>query len=141
MGCGGSNANYDPLVMTESHFVMERVVGEGGFGKVNAATRTSTNEWFAVKKLSKIPVLASKQVGMIFNERDLLASLNDHPFMVNMYYAFQDPCYCYLVLDLQLGGDLRFHLKTKYNNEQARFYVACIAIAVSFDLSQRICIS
>ena len=31
----------------------------------------------------------------------------DHPFIVNMRYAFQDDDNCFFVLDLMLGGDLR----------------------------------
>lgn len=30
--------------------------------------------------------------------------------MCAAYYAFQDEAHLYLVLDLYLGGDLRFHL-------------------------------
>jgi serine/threonine protein kinase len=92
MGCGGSSAaSYDPNVMSIDHFDVMRVAGQGGFGKVNAAVRNSTKEWFAIKQLSKIPLLATNNVSMIFNERNLLAAMTDHPFMVNMHYAFQDP--------------------------------------------------
>jgi hypothetical protein len=31
----------------------------------------------------------------------------DHPFLVNLRYAFQDDDNCFFVLDLMLGGDLR----------------------------------
>ena len=31
-------------------------------------------------------------------------------FVCSAYYAFQDDAHLYLVLDLYLGGDLRFHL-------------------------------
>lgn len=31
----------------------------------------------------------------------------DHPFVVNLRYAFQDDENCFFVLDLMLGGDLR----------------------------------
>jgi serine/threonine kinase 32 len=31
----------------------------------------------------------------------------DHPFLVNLRYAFQDDGNCFFVLDLMLGGDLR----------------------------------
>lgn len=34
----------------------------------------------------------------------------DHPFVVNMRYAFQDDENCFFVLDLMLGGDLRCEL-------------------------------
>jgi serine/threonine protein kinase len=36
-----------------------------------------------------------------------LTSQIDHPFVVNLRYAFQDDENCFFVLDLMLGGDLR----------------------------------
>jgi hypothetical protein len=38
------------------------------------------------------------------------ASKIDHPFIVNLRYAFQDDENCFFVLDLMLGGDLRCEL-------------------------------
>ena len=42
-------------------------------------------------------------------EREHLEKLN-HPFLVNMKYAFQDRENLYLVMDLLKGGDLRYHI-------------------------------
>ena len=47
-----------------------------------------------------------KAVANIIQERRLLEEI-DHPFVVNMRYAFQDDENCFFVLDLMLGGDLR----------------------------------
>lgn len=47
-----------------------------------------------------------KAVANIVQERRLLEEI-DHPFAVNMRYAFQDDENCFFVLDLMLGGDLR----------------------------------
>lgn len=38
----------------------------------------------------------------------------DHPFVVNLRYAFQDDENCFFVLDLMLGGDLRCKLVVKF---------------------------
>lgn len=39
---------------------------------------------------------------------ELICALQiDHPFVVNLRYAFQDDENCFFVLDLMLGGDLR----------------------------------
>ena len=43
------------------------------------------------------------------NERQILTQLHN-PFIVNMYYAFQDRENLYLVMDLLNGGDLRYHI-------------------------------
>ena len=38
----------------------------------------------------------------------------DHPFIVNMRYAFQDDDNCFFVLDLMLGGDLRCECQSAF---------------------------
>ena len=52
----------------------------------------------------------------IINERKLLSKLN-HPFIINLYYAFQDNENLYLVLDYLSGGDMRYYMnkKTQFN--------------------------
>jgi serine/threonine kinase 32 len=80
----------------------------------------------------------------------------DHPFVVNMRYAFQDDENCFFVLDLMLGGDLRCELAYGYDStpwltravhldragamteETVRFYIAEIAMAVDYLHSKRI---
>ena len=46
--------------------------------------------------------------------------LNGGPFLVNMYYSFQDYEYLYLIMDLLNGGDLRYHISRhkKFTEEQ-----------------------
>lgn len=51
----------------------------------------------------------SNGVEQVFNERNLLANLN-HPFICNIHYAFQDESNLYIVMDVMLGGDLRYQL-------------------------------
>ena len=53
-------------------------------------------------------------------------------FIVNVHFAFQDPSTLYLVMDLLLGGDLRFHIarKRKFSEEVTRFFIACLIHAL-----------
>lgn len=39
--------------------------------------------------------------------QNLTCNKVDHPYIVNLRYAFQDDENCFFVLDLMLGGDLR----------------------------------
>lgn len=120
---------YDPNVLSMKHFDIHRVVGKGGFGKVNAVIRkkTSPPQWFAVKTLSKVVVVKKNCVQMIWNERNLLVVIKS-PYIVMMHHAFQDQYNCYMIMDLLLGGDLKFHLtgtyKSGFSEAHARFYVA-----------------
>ena len=60
------------------------------------------------------------------NEKNLLSQLNNE-FIVNMINSFQDNDNLYLVMDLLLGGDLRYHLTKgiKFNEKQLQFILAC----------------
>ena len=59
--------------------------------------------------MSKAKVISKKSVTSVMNERNFLSKLN-HPFLVNMTYAFQDRDNLYLAMDYLDGGDLRYHL-------------------------------
>lgn len=84
--------------------------------------------------------MTKKSVQSVMNERTLLAGLN-HPFVVNMHYAFQDRETLYLVMDLMPGGDLRYHIgcKKKFSEIQAsishlslEFFIACIILGLEY---------
>jgi serine/threonine kinase 32 len=99
-----------------SHFSVERVLGEGGFGKVNAVIKchgTSKGSWYAMKALSKRLILSksTNAVQEVFSELNFLRNLN-YAFLCNGHFAFQDDHFLYMVMDLALGGDLRYVLSS-----------------------------
>lgn len=57
----------------------------------------------------------------------------NHPFLCNLRYSFQDVEYMYIVMDLAMGGDLRFHINRKAFTEDAiRFWMAELACALRY---------
>ena len=83
--------------------------------------------------MSKLKVLDKKSEKSINTEREFLSKLHNS-FIVNMHYAFQDAENLYLVMDLMPGGDLRFHISRhkKFSEEQTRFFICCIIIALEY---------
>jgi serine/threonine kinase 32 len=136
-GCSSGQGAYDPNVLSIKHFDIHRVVGKGGFGKVNAVIRRKTDPpaWFAMKTLSKATVLEKKCVDVVWNERNLL-TIAHSPLIVRMHHTFQDSNNCYVVMDLLMGGDLKFHLGSQYKSgfaeEHVRFYVAGILLSLEY---------
>jgi len=59
--------------------------------------------------MNKVKIIDKKCETNIKIERKILSHLK-HSFIVNMVCAFQDHDNLYLVMDLMLGGDLRFQL-------------------------------
>ena len=93
--------------------------------QVRVVQHKRSKKVYALKYIDKSRCLRQKAVTNIIQERRLLeevATLTflprdinsliillqiDHPFIVNLRYAFQDDENCFFVLDLMLGGDLR----------------------------------
>ena len=83
--------------------------------------------------MSKVKIIDKKSIKSINSERDLLSELYS-PYIVNMYYAFQDKEYLYLVMDLLSGGDLRYHISIhkKFSEEQTRFFICGIILSLEY---------
>ncbi|KAJ7449517.1 kinase-like domain-containing protein [Mycena latifolia] len=130
--CRPTPVDFDGDV-TLFHFVLLRCVGKGAFGKVRVVQHKQTRELYALKYINKAKCVKMKAVPNVIQERRLLEEI-DHPFIVNLRYAFQDDENCFFVLDLMLGGDLRFHLERlgSLDEDVVRFYVAQLSSAVQF---------
>ena len=106
------------MQIDESHFELGRVLGKGGFGEVTAVrklSRPKIDTWFAMKKLDKTFIIKNNSVDEVFSELNLLKSLHNR-FICNSHYAFQNPWNLYLVMDVAMGGDLRYHMTHKTRN-------------------------
>ncbi|KAI0065641.1 kinase-like protein [Artomyces pyxidatus] len=121
------------------HFVLLRCVGKGAFGKVRVVQHKQTRDLYALKYINKAKCVKMKAVANIVQERRLLEEI-DHPFIVNLRYAFQDDENCFFVLDLMLGGDLRFHLERlgSLPEDTVRFYMAELSSGLAFLHEKRI---
>ena len=89
--------------------------------------------------MSKVKIIDRRSERGILSERNFLSKLN-HPFIVNMHFAFQDYENLFLVLDLLSGGDLRYHIARykKFTEQQTKFFIACIIIGLEYIHSQSI---
>ncbi|KAG1747062.1 kinase-like domain-containing protein [Suillus paluster] len=139
MGCCFSEpVDFDSEVNL-FHFDLHRAVGKGAFGKVRVVEHKRSKKLYALKYIDKARCIKQKAVANIIQERKLLEEI-DHPFIVNLRYAFQDDENCFFVLDLMLGGDLRFHLESRgcLSENVVRFWAAELASALVYLHKQRI---
>lgn len=125
--------------VTRNRFDFINVIGKGGFGKVWKVIDKKNKTTYALKEMAKVKVIDKKSEKSIKYERELLSRLK-HPFIVNMYYAFQDYVNLYLVMDLLTGGDLRYHIcrKRRFSEEQTRFFIACIVLGLEYIHSKNV---
>ena len=89
--------------------------------------------------MSKVKIIDRRSEISIMSERNLLSNLH-HPFIVNMYFAFQDFYNLYLVMDLLTGGDLRYHIahKKTFTERETKFLIANMLLALKYIHSKNI---
>ena len=89
--------------------------------------------------MSKLKIIDKRSEESIMSERNLLSTLN-HPFIVNMYFAFQDFYNLYLVMDLLTGGDLRYHIahRRTFSEEETKFFISNMILALEYIHSKNI---
>ena len=83
--------------------------------------------------MSKVKIIDKNCEKSIKREREILSKLN-HPFIVNMYCAFQDYENLYLVMDLLTGGDLRYHFcrVRRFTEEETKFFIGCLLLGLEY---------
>ncbi|KPI42841.1 Serine/threonine-protein kinase psk1 [Cyphellophora attinorum] len=121
--------------MTAEDFTPIKYLGDGAFGTVLLVRQNATGKLFAQKQLTKAFLkVHKKRVENTMSERSILELVNRHPFIVNLYYAFQDHEKLYLILQYASGGELFRHLEMEkfFSEEVAAFYIAEIVLALEY---------
>jgi ribosomal protein S6 kinase alpha-5 len=117
-------------------FELMKLVGEGGYGRVylvRKKTGEDKGHLYAMKVLDKAEVTKHpKTIKTAKTEREILESIVECPFLATMHYAFQTAESLYLVLEFVQGGDFMTRLSNlkTFNEEQVRFYIAEIVVAL-----------
>ena len=87
-------------VPSSDDFVLRRVIGNGSMGVVWSATaRTNPASTYAIKVIDKSKLVDAKSTKRVIAERDIMASLKPHPFIVKLHFAFQDGSRLFFVMD------------------------------------------
>jgi protein-serine/threonine kinase len=106
------------------------VIGKGAFGEVRLVQKKDTGKIFAMKSLRKSEMIKRDQLAHVKAERDVLAESTKTPWVVQLYYSFQDPVNLYLIMEFLPGGDLMTMLikYDTFSEDVARFYIAeCVS--------------
>ncbi|OUM65514.1 hypothetical protein PIROE2DRAFT_66120 [Piromyces sp. E2] len=110
-----------------------KVIGKGAFGEVRLVQKLDTGKIYAMKTLIKSEMVKKDQLAHVKAERDILAESVDTPWVVQLYYSFQDPIYLYLIMEFCPGGDLMTMLikYDTFSEDVTRFYMAECVSAIS----------
>lgn len=112
-------------------FTTFRLLGRGGFGAVHACRKKNCGTIYAMKCINKKLVKVKSALDNVLEERNVLTMLKSN-FVTNLKYALQDEENLYLIMDLMLGGDLKFHLINagRFTEKRARFYAAEVLLGL-----------
>ena len=130
---GGLRTDSPHRKMAASDFTPLKCLGKGTYGTVLLVKQNSTGRLFAQKQLKKATLTVRKKlIEQTRSERQILESVNRHPFVVKLFYAFQDHAKLYLILEYAQGGELFTHLKMErmFSEEVAAFYMAEMVLAL-----------
>lgn len=119
--------------MTATDFEPLSCLGKGTYGTVLLVKHATTGRLYAQKQFRKASLVVHKRlVEQTKTERNILESINRHPFVVKLYYAFQDHEKLYLILEYAQGGELFTHLATErmFPEDTAAFYMAEMVLAL-----------
>ncbi|CAA9966480.1 Ribosomal protein S6 kinase beta-1 [Pyrenophora teres f. maculata] len=119
--------------MTAEDFEPLMCLGKGSYGTVLLVRQRATGRLFAQKQFKKASITVHKKlIEQTKTERNVLESVNRHPFIVNFYYAFQDQEKLYLILEYAQGGELFHHLAAErmFSEDVAAFYMAEMVLAL-----------
>ncbi|OOF96602.1 hypothetical protein ASPCADRAFT_206787 [Aspergillus carbonarius ITEM 5010] len=108
-------------------------LGKGSFGTVLLVRHVLTGKLYAQKQFRKASLTVHKKlVEQTKTERMILESVNRHPFVVKLFYAFQDHEKLYLILEYAQGGELFTHLALErmFDEDAAAFYMAEMVLAL-----------
>uniref|UniRef100_A0A8C6TZE3 G protein-coupled receptor kinase n=1 Tax=Neogobius melanostomus TaxID=47308 RepID=A0A8C6TZE3_9GOBI len=100
---------YEKQTISDKYFYEFRPLGKGGFGEVCAVQVKHTGQMYACKKLHKRCLKKKDGQRLALLEKQILEKVNSL-FVVNLAYAYENKSHLCLVMDLMIGGDLKFHI-------------------------------
>ncbi|WFD43122.1 hypothetical protein MPSI1_001775 [Malassezia psittaci] len=119
--------------LTSGHFsvignyTLQRIIGEGSFGKVRLATHRLTNSRVAVKQIPK------KHVASLTREIHHHRRLH-HPNVLQLYEVIQSESYIWMVTELCAGGELYDYVVDRGHlvESEARDFFGHLCLAVAY---------
>ncbi|XP_072120479.1 serine/threonine-protein kinase 32B-like isoform X2 [Mobula birostris] len=125
--------NHENEDVNFDHFQILRAIGKGSFGKVCIVQKKDSKKMYAMKYMNKQQCVERNAVRNVFKELRVMQGL-EHPFLVNLWYSFQDEEDMFMVVDLLLGGDLRYHLQQNvhFKEETVKLYICELALALDY---------
>ncbi|CAK65879.1 unnamed protein product (macronuclear) [Paramecium tetraurelia] len=118
------------------NFTFKNVLGAGLFGKVLLAEHIKTKQYFAIKIIDKKQL---EDQNFVESEHQILQQTQS-PFIIKLYFTFENKNKLFLGTEFVNGGDLFVHLKNnvQFSEERTRFYAVELILALKYLHENRI---
>jgi serine/threonine protein kinase len=107
-------------------------LGKGGFGSVMQAKKKSTGDHSSCEKMVALKKVPNRRVSKV--EKEVFFRAVGNPFLVQLLTYFQTGKRLWYVMEYMEEGTLRslFSRHKRFSEDETRFYMAEIILAVSF---------
>jgi serine/threonine protein kinase len=126
--------------MSLADFEIIKLVGEGASCSVMQVRKKDTGKLYAIKMMNKDRILTNhKRMERALMERQVLVKTK-HPFIIQMYAAFQTKTHLFFVLEFCAGGELFFHMmkRNRFDEPTAKFYFCEVLLGLEYLHSRNI---
>ncbi|OHS93294.1 AGC family protein kinase [Tritrichomonas foetus] len=115
-----------------NEFKILKMIGKGYFGKVFLAQKRDNGKLYALKSIPKSRALRFDRHHTTLAESDILVHIT-YPFIVPVYYSFQNTNNFYICMEYVAGGELFYRMRKcgVIPLEDARLYIAEVALALN----------
>ncbi|XP_066934706.1 3-phosphoinositide-dependent protein kinase 1-like [Clytia hemisphaerica] len=122
-----------PKKKKRDDFHLGKILGEGSYSTVVLAKEHENGKEYAMKVLRKAHIIKEKKVPYVTREKEILAMTN-HPFIVKLYFTFQDKENLYYGLSYASRGELlQYIIKLgSFDEECTKHYTAEIICAIEY---------
>eukprot|EP01147_Barroeca_monosierra_P008816 gene8816-1181_t len=129
----------EPRKRKPEDFIISKRLGQGSYSSVFLCTEKETGQEFAIKILEKLHIQKERKEKYVLTERDVFNALRS-PFIVQLYYTFQDTARLYFVIEYCKNGELLDWLQKlgSFDEECTRFYAAEMVLALEHMHSRNI---
>jgi len=117
-----------PTDPVDKYYKAHEELGSGKFGRVVRCEEVGSGRTLACKYID----LNMSKVGDILNEISIMQKLQ-HPRLLQLYDAFQEPTRMILILEFPTGGELFYRVvNTEYSERTCKFYLIQLCEALRF---------
>lgn len=134
---GISAISSEPLkksnLISLDDFIRLDVLGEGGYGKVFLVKKKDNEKLYALKKVKKKLFNNILRLKDAINEKNIMIR-SSHPFIVKLYFSFQDKKNLYYCMEYVEGGVLFKYIREqgRLSENITRFYIAQVVMALKY---------